>query len=87
MDCNPPGSSVPGIVQARILKWVAISSSWDLPDSGIKPASYSEASPVYPALQADSLSLSLWLWEILPFLFKGALFPLVMCFLPPSCLG
>ena len=25
MDCSPPGSSVPGILQARILKWVAIS--------------------------------------------------------------
>ena len=24
MDCNPPGSSVPGILQARILEWVAI---------------------------------------------------------------
>ena len=23
MDCNPPGSSVHGIVQARILEWVA----------------------------------------------------------------
>ena len=32
MDCNPPGSSVHGISQARILEWVAISlsrgSSW-----------------------------------------------------------
>ena len=27
MDCSPPGSSVHGIFQARILKWVAISSS------------------------------------------------------------
>ena len=26
-DCNPPGSSVHGISQARTLKWVAISSS------------------------------------------------------------
>ena len=24
MDCSPPGSSVHGILQARILKWVAI---------------------------------------------------------------
>ena len=23
MDCSPPGSSVPGILQARILEWVA----------------------------------------------------------------
>ena len=30
MDCSPPGSSVHGISQARILEWVAISrgSSW-----------------------------------------------------------
>ena len=27
MDCGPPGSSVHGILQARILEWVAISSS------------------------------------------------------------
>ena len=25
MDCSPPGSSVHGILQARILEWVAIS--------------------------------------------------------------
>ena len=30
MDCSPPGSSVHGISQARILKWVAISFSRDL---------------------------------------------------------
>ena len=24
MDCSPPGSSVHGILQARILEWVAI---------------------------------------------------------------
>ena len=27
MDCSPPGSSVHGILQARILEWVAMSSS------------------------------------------------------------
>ena len=27
MDCSPPGSSVPGIFQARKQEWVAISSS------------------------------------------------------------
>ena len=29
MDCNPPGSSVHGILQARILEWVAMTSSRD----------------------------------------------------------
>ena len=27
MDCSPPGSSVHGILQARILEWLAISFS------------------------------------------------------------
>ena len=27
IDCSPPGSSVPGILQARILEWVAISDT------------------------------------------------------------
>ena len=27
MDCSPPGFSVHGIIQARILQWVAISFS------------------------------------------------------------
>ena len=27
MDCSPPGSSVHGIFQARVLEWVATSSS------------------------------------------------------------
>ena len=30
VDCSPPGSSVRGILQARILEWVAISFSKDL---------------------------------------------------------
>ena len=32
MDCSPPGSSVHGILQARILEWVAMSFSKGLPD-------------------------------------------------------
>ena len=39
MDCSLPGFSVHGISQARILKWVAMSSSRDFSDPGIKPAS------------------------------------------------
>ena len=39
MDSSPPGSTVHGILQERILEWVAISSSReDLPNSGIEPA-------------------------------------------------
>ena len=42
--CDPinyslPGSSVHGILQSRILEWVAMPSSRDLPNPGIKPLS------------------------------------------------
>ena len=36
-DCSLPGSSVLGVLQAKILKWVAMPSSGDLPDPEIKP--------------------------------------------------
>ena len=39
MDCSPPGSSVHGILQARILKWVPCPPSGDLLDLGIEPVS------------------------------------------------
>ena len=37
MDFGPPGSFVHGIIQVRILEWVAIYSSRDLPNPGIEP--------------------------------------------------
>ena len=43
--------TVHGILQARILEWVAFPSPADLSDPGIKPGS--------PALQADSLPTEL----------------------------
>ena len=49
MDYSLPGSSVLGDSQARILEWVAMPSSKDIPNSGIKPRS--------PALQVDSLPI------------------------------
>ena len=52
MDCSSPGSSVHGILQARILVWVVMPSSRDLLNWGIKPAS-----PATPALQVDSLPI------------------------------
>ena len=39
MDCSLPGSSVHGILQARILEWAAISFSRDRPGPGIEPGS------------------------------------------------
>ena len=38
MDCSPLGSSVHGVLQVRILEWVASPSSGDLLDLGIEPA-------------------------------------------------
>ena len=47
MGCSPLGSSVHGIIQARILEWVAIPFPRERPDTGTEPVS--------PASQADSL--------------------------------
>ena len=51
LDCNPAGSSVHGILQARILECTAISSPGDLPNLGIEPTS-----PVALAWQAGSFT-------------------------------
>ena len=48
MDCGLLGFSIHGIFQARILEWVTISFSRDLPDPGIEPGS--------PALETDALT-------------------------------
>ena len=39
MDCNPPGSSIHGISQVRVLEWLPFPSPGDLPDPGIEPVS------------------------------------------------
>ena len=39
LDCGLLGSSVHDILQARMLEWVAISFSGDLPHPGIEPVS------------------------------------------------
>ena len=39
MDCSPPGSSVHGILQARILECVAFPPPGGLPNPGIEPGS------------------------------------------------
>ena len=51
MDCSPPGSSVHGIFQARVLEWVTISFFGDLPDPRIKPTTL-----VFPALAGGFLT-------------------------------
>ena len=48
VDCSPPGSSAHGILQARILEWVAISFS--------RGPSQPRDRPRSPTLQADTLT-------------------------------
>ena len=76
MDWSSPGSSVHGILQARILVWVAMSSPGDRPSPGIKPESFCRqilylwAKPVcllpisFPSLFSPNLS---WFLEGLSF--------------------
>ena len=58
VDCSPPGSSVHGILQARILKWVPTPSSWNLPDLGIEPTSLTT-----PALVGRFFTIRA-IWEV-----------------------
>ena len=53
MDCSSPGSSVHGILQTRILEWVAMHSS----RGSYWPRNRTHISCKSPALQADSLPL------------------------------
>ena len=48
MDCRPPGSTVHGTLQARILEWVASHSL-------LQVIFLTREECRYPALQADSL--------------------------------
>ena len=53
MDRSPPGSSVHGILQARILEWAAMPSSMDLPNLEKEPRS-----SMSPALAGGFFSTS-----------------------------
>ena len=55
MDCSTPGSSVHGILQARMLEWVA--NPWGFPNPGIKPVSL-----MSPALAGEFFTTSAT-WE------------------------
>ena len=57
MDCSLPGSSLHQVLQERTLEWVAMPSSWILPDPGIKPKSLRS-----PALTGEFFTTSAT-WE------------------------
>ena len=66
MDHSPPGSSIHGILQARILEWVACPPPGDLPDPGIKPASL-----MSPALAGGFFTTSAtWEFKVIIFLWN-----------------
>ena len=52
MDCSLPGFSVHGILQARILEWVAFLPPGELPNPGIEPASLTS-----PALAGEFFTI------------------------------
>ena len=62
VDCSPPGSSVHGILQARILEWVAIPSS----RGSSQPKDRTHVSYVHLNWQAGSL-LECKIWALLLF--------------------
>ena len=57
MDCGPPGSSVHGTLQARLLEWCAMPPPGDLPDPETEPRSLTS-----PALAGGFLTTSAT-WE------------------------
>ena len=54
MDCSLPGSSVHGILQARILEWVSIPFSRGTSEPGIEPRSLHFGQILYPLSQQGS---------------------------------
>ena len=58
MGHSPPGLTVHGILQARILEWVACLPPGDLPDPGIEPAALKS-----PALAGRFLTTSVT-WKL-----------------------
>ena len=65
MDCSPPGSSVLGIFQARILEWVAIPT----PGDTNCPSVFHALKSCIPLLIATAASPILSLHGFVPFLF------------------
>ena len=58
MDCSPPGSSVHGILQAKVLEWVAISFS------------RRSSRPLCRCILIYSITLYVWTYRLFPIFFK-----------------
>ena len=79
-DCSPSGSSIHGILQARILEWVVMPPPGDLPDPGMEPTS----------LTSHALSTGFFttfgIWEALLSKFRACLTGFVSMCSPLSAL-
>ena len=64
MDCSPPGSSVHGIFQARVLEWGAIAFSNDKSRQHIKKQNYYFASRGLSSQSYGFSSGHVWMWEL-----------------------
>ena len=67
MGCSLPGSSVHGILQARILKWLLCPLSRDLLDPGIKPCRYL----LHLSSLAGRFFTASATWEVLLYTYKS----------------
>ena len=54
MDCSPPGSSVHGISQARVLEWIAVSFSRVSPGSAGSPTLQADSFNIWAARELDA---------------------------------
>ena len=68
-DCSPPGSSVHGIPQARILEQLALSVSRGSPNPGIEPMSLVSEVGFFTTAPTGK-TLAVWVWCILGNYFK-----------------
>ena len=72
MDRSPPGSSVHGILQTRVLEWGAISFSRNLPNPEIKPSLFcllprqAGSSPLVPPVSAPQIPWFMWTCQVSP---------------------
>ena len=60
VNCGQPGSSVPGILQERILSGLPVSAPGDLPDPGIEPQSLASTASASRFFEEGSLFIFLF---------------------------
>ena len=79
-DCSPPGSSVRGILQARVLECVAMPSAGGLPDPGIEPTSLTSPALAGGFFTASATKVAHAPWTKKKFLFFVFLLLVVVFF-------